>query len=173
MGMKHHALQLYDYHVWANGKVFQHLNTLPGDIYRQEVQSVFPSIQAVLAHIYLVDRIWLWAMFGKRYEDVVDALPQIREQANQAELEEMEQLYSDLENQYRAFFEDPTTDLDAVNAYPHPQYGTLKARHSDIVQHIVNHGTYHRGNLTAILRQMGHAGVPTDYAFYLYSLDVN
>ncbi|MFC0332820.1 DinB family protein [Paenibacillus sepulcri] len=28
---------------------------------------------------------------------------------------------------------------------------------------LVNHGTYHRGNITAILRQLGHPGTPTDY----------
>lgn len=33
---------------------------------------------------------------------------------------------------------------------------------------IVNHGTYHRGNLTVMLRQLGRSGVSTDYIFYLY-----
>ncbi|WP_313897918.1 DinB family protein [Brevibacillus sp. FSL L8-0520] len=38
------------------------------------------------------------------------------------------------------------------------------------MQHVVNHGTYHRGNIAAMLRQQGYAGVPTDYVFYLYEL---
>jgi uncharacterized damage-inducible protein DinB len=49
----------------------------------------------------------------------------------------------------------------------HPQYGRLDTSISEIVQHVVNHGTYHRGNLTAMLRQQGHPGIATDYLFYL------
>ena len=37
-----------------------------------------------------------------------------------------------------------------------------------MILHVVNHGTYHRGNITAMLRQMGYASVPTDYGIYLY-----
>ncbi len=36
-----------------------------------------------------------------------------------------------------------------------------------ILNHVVNHGTYHRGNVTAMLRQQGYAGVATDYLFFL------
>ncbi|MEK3724277.1 DinB family protein [Paenibacillus sp. FSL H8-0034] len=43
----------------------------------------------------------------------------------------------------------------------------------ELVQHVVNHGTYHRGNITAMLRQLGHKGVPTDYIFYLYADQMN
>ncbi|MEH7531611.1 DinB family protein, partial [Priestia megaterium] len=35
-----------------------------------------------------------------------------------------------------------------------------------------NHGTYHRGNITAMLRQLGHPGVMTDYVLYLYERDM-
>ncbi len=38
---KHHALELYDYHVWANKKFFERLKELPKDIYDQEIYKVF------------------------------------------------------------------------------------------------------------------------------------
>ena len=40
---------------------------------------------------------------------------------------------------------------------------------SEMVMHIVTHATYHRGNITSMLRQMGHASVTTDYTRYWYS----
>ncbi|MDF2647517.1 MAG: dinB [Paenibacillus sp.] len=40
---------------------------------------------------------------------------------------------------------------------------------SEMVLQVVNHGTYHRGNITAMLRQMGHASVMTEYALFWYS----
>lgn len=39
---------------------------------------------------------------------------------------------------------------------------------AELVPHVVNHGTYHRGNITAMLRQMGYASTSTDYGLYLF-----
>jgi len=50
----------------------------------------------------------------------------------------------------------------------HPKYGRLNTRFSEIVHHVVNHGTYHRGNIAAMLRQLGYSSIPTDFVFYLY-----
>jgi uncharacterized damage-inducible protein DinB len=41
----------------------------------------------------------------------------------------------------------------------------------EIVYHIVNHGTYHRGNIAAMIRQLGYQGVSTDYIYYLRNTD--
>lgn len=61
-----------------------------------------------------------------------------------------------------------TPDLDKSMTITHPRYGRLDTRFSDILQHVVNHGTYHRGNITAMLRQLGYSGIPTDFVFYLF-----
>ncbi|MDQ0113804.1 putative damage-inducible protein DinB [Paenibacillus harenae] len=42
--MKTNALQQYDYHVWANKKVNAYLQELTEEVYRKEIQSVFPTI---------------------------------------------------------------------------------------------------------------------------------
>ncbi|MGE7186477.1 DinB family protein [Peribacillus sp. NPDC006672] len=52
----------------------------------------------------------------------------------------------------------------------HPQVGLLDTHLSELVQHVINHGTYYRGNLTAMIRQQGYSSVPTDYVFYLYEI---
>nr|WP_255679561.1 DinB family protein [Brevibacillus humidisoli] len=61
----------------------------------------------------------------------------------------------------------------AVTSYRHPRFGELMTSYSEVVQHVVNHGTYHCGNLTAMLRQMGYAGVPTDCEFFLFDQNNN
>lgn len=75
-----------------------------------------------------------------------------------------------MNQQYETFFEG-IENLDKVISIEHPRYGKLETPISDLVRHVVNHGTYHRGNITAMLRQQGHPGVPTDYVFYLYEID--
>lgn len=37
----------------------------------------------------------------------------------------------------------------------------------ELVRHLTNHGTYHRGNISTMIRQQGFEGVPTDYIFFL------
>lgn len=37
----------------------------------------------------------------------------------------------------------------------------------DIIQHVMNHGTYHRGNVSAILHQLGQKSVSTDFIYFL------
>jgi uncharacterized damage-inducible protein DinB len=164
--MKHNALQLYDYHLWANQKVFQHLKELPQEILHKEIQSVFPTLFAALVHIYRVENVWLLGMSSASYEEIVDVNNRITEETESKSLEEIEQLFAEIADRYQSFL--AQKDLDAAKAYPHPQFGTLMASYADIIQHLVNHGTYHRGNITAMLRQLGYAGVPTDYVFYLY-----
>ncbi|MBP1082208.1 putative damage-inducible protein DinB/putative intracellular protease/amidase [Bacillus capparidis] len=162
-----HSLQHYDYHVWANRKVFKHLNELPRDIYTQEIQSVFPSISDAAAHIYLVDNVWLFVLSGHSFDETVRMRDLWIEETKGVSLEEMEKLYENLTERFQEFFHQ-AGDMETIASYSHPRYGTLKASHSELVQHVVNHGTYHRGNITAMLRQLGHPGVPTDFAFYLF-----
>ncbi|MFD0085159.1 DinB family protein, partial [Priestia megaterium] len=79
---------------------------------------------------------------------------------------EMRQLFAGVTEQFRDLLR-RTPDPDKAMTIHHPKYGSLDTRFSDILQHVVNHGTYHRGNVTAMLRQQGYSGVPTDYMFYL------
>ncbi|NHN31337.1 DinB family protein [Paenibacillus agricola] len=166
--MKHHALQLYHYHVWANSAFIEHLKALPADVYTAKVESIFPSISTVLAHIYLMDVTWLSVMQNKKFDEVVAILGPLQQLTKDRSLTDMEVMYLELTEQYHAFF-GQQEDMDKLMVCEHPQYGKLETKLSQLVQHVVNHGTYHRGNITAMLRQLGHAGVPTDYIFYLFA----
>lgn len=165
--MKHSALQQYEYHKWANSRVFNHLKELPDEVYDLKIKSVFSSIEEVLVHMYQTDGMWLSVMSGDSFEKTMEVITQLKENSNDQDLDEMQSLYSETSQQYAAFFE-RMEDLDEVLSIEHPRFGKLETPISDLVKHVVNHGTYHRGNITAMLRQQGHAGVPTDYIFYLH-----
>ncbi|MGG1658318.1 DinB family protein [Brevibacillus sp. NRS-1366] len=166
--MKHEALRLYDYHLWANEKVFQRLQEVPKEVCEQEVPSVFPTITKTLHHMLLTDYVWLLAMQGESYEKVGQVVGQFSGETAGKDVEELREKFSELAKKFRDFFRQ--IDLDATSAYSHPEMGTIHARYSDIVQHVINHGTYHRGNISAMLRQLGHAGVSSDYVYYLFEV---
>jgi uncharacterized damage-inducible protein DinB len=161
--------KLFQYNVWANQKVFEHLLELPEEVYRKEVQSVFPSVSAVLIHMYQVDYVWLKALKGEKFDEIIASISSLTEKLQTASLVEMKEMFDDMSSQYELFIQQKK-DLSEQTTIHHPHFGTLETNYDDLVQHIVNHGTYHRGQISAILNQQGNKGVSTDYIFYLYNL---
>ncbi|MGF7533775.1 DinB family protein [Bacillus mexicanus] len=157
--------QLYDYHTWANERMFNHIENLPEETVYQEVESVFSSVSNVLLHMCRADYFWLNVLSGAAYQEIIDGAGKF-ESAN-SNMEAIKQQASKLQSQYLDFFS-RHTDLEQTFSMQHPKLGTMELTFTDIIFHIVNHGTYHRGNVTAMLRQLGYTGVPTDYVFYLY-----
>lgn len=167
--MKNRTIQQFEYHRWANNRIFNHLKDLPDDIYNKEIESVFSSVSEVIVHIYRTDGMWLSVMSGDPFEETMTVINRLKEKDAGQDLDGMQKLYAELSDQYAAFLNEQD-DLDAPISIEHPKYGELKTSVAELVKHVVNHGTYHRGNVTAMLRQQGHAGVPTDYIFYLYEI---
>lgn len=168
--MSHHSHQLYEYHVWANNKLFDHLEQLPSGVFHAEVTSVFPSVAQTLGHIYLFDKLYLAVLAGVPNDEIFPKMSMWREEAEVKTVAEMRRLFSGVTGQFRDLLR-RTPDPDKAMTIEHPKYGQFDTHFFEILQHVVNHGTYHRGNVTAMLRQQGYAGVPTDYLFYL--LDVS
>ncbi|WP_438421012.1 DinB family protein [Bacillus siamensis] len=165
--MGHLALQLYDYHLWANQQIFTRLKELPEDVYRKEIQSVFPSIAGVLTHVYLSDKGWFDVFSGGRLEDTLKSAEQQKEDILSKAIEELEDLFLELSDRYQLFLQ-KEENINLSLEIEHPSGDIMKTTAADMILHVVNHGTYHRGNITAMLRQMGYASVPTDYGIYLY-----
>ncbi|MFD3449617.1 DinB family protein [Microbacteriaceae bacterium 4G12] len=166
--MKHSALQSYNYHVWANKRLFDHIKPLPTDVWTTEIQSVFPSISQTFIHMYVTDTIWLGTLQGKSFDEVKIAAVQLAEKIKETTIEEMEQLFLSLSDDYQTFFA-RDENIKKTISLKHPHFGRLETTVSELFHHVVNHGTYHRGNITAMLRQLGYSSTSTDYIFYLYA----
>lgn len=160
-------LQLYDYNEWANTQIFNRLKELPKDVYRQEVQSVFSSISHVLAHVYLSDLGWIEVFSGKSMDDSLMLQEQLKEETVSKGIEEMEAIFLKLSDRYKLFL-NKMENSDKPLVIENPNGDLMETSVFEQVPHVVNHGTYHRGNITAMLRQMGYVSIPTDYGLYLY-----
>jgi len=167
--MHQHPHQLYEYHVWANEQLFAHLEQLPKEAFHAEVTSVFPSVAQTFEHMYVFDQLYLYVLAEVPNVDIFPKIPGWTEESQGRTVDEMRRLFAGVAQQFRDLLR-RTPDPDKAMTIEHPQYGRLDTHFSDILRHIVNHGTYHRGNVTAMLRQQGYAGAPTDYLFYLMHL---
>ncbi|MFF2483761.1 DinB family protein [Paenibacillus sp. NPDC058071] len=167
--MNQQSHQLYEYHVWANDQLFTHLEQLPKEVFHAELTSVFPSVSKTLGHIYIFEQLYMQVLENVPNEVIFPKIPGWTEEAQGKSVDEMRQLFASVTEQFRDLLR-RTPDPDKAMTIEHPRYGRLDTSFSDILQHVVNHGTYHRGNVTAMLRQQGYPGVPTDYIFFLLKL---
>ncbi|WP_439022155.1 DinB family protein [Bacillus thuringiensis] len=166
--MTHPALIMYKYHVWANEVIIDRLKELPQDIYHKEIQSGFSSVSKVLSHIYLTDYAWFDIILGKSMNEAMVSTNQLREQVETKNIEEMKKLFQDLSERNKSLL-NSQEDIDKLIVVNNPYAGLLETSISESVLHIVTHGSYHRGNIATMLRQMGQTSVMQDFGLYLYS----
>ncbi|MBT2733461.1 DinB family protein [Bacillus sp. ISL-7] len=165
--MTHPVLKLYNYHVWANGVIMDRLRELPQDIYHQDIQSGFSSVSKVLTHIFLTDYTWFDIISGKSMNEAMATTNQLREQVEMKSIKEMKGIFLDLSERYKALL-DSQKDIEKLIVVDNPYAGLLETSISETVLHVVTHGSYHRGNIATMLRQMGHTSVMQDFGLYLF-----
>lgn len=163
-----HTLSMYAYHTWANTILFDHLKQLPAGTCNKQIKSVFPSVFEVLMHIYIVDCGWLSLVLKEYhsddYETIIRTINRLKEETKDNSLDELAHKQQLLALKVNTFIRN--------NDMSHSEmFSGAPMTYEQVINHIVNHGTYHRGNVTAMLHQLDYKGVPTDYAAYLYQLN--
>lgn len=157
--------KMYGYHVWANDTLLQHLRTLPEEILHCETQSSFPTIAMTLRHMWGCDAIWLFRIMGETDSRSRVHTEWPEAEINLATIDTIEDKYNKMRHRYDQFFTE-NRDLD-VPTKLEPDEPPISSR--DVIHHVINHGTYHRGNIATMLRQLGYSSVLTDYEIYVCS----
>lgn len=149
---------MFHYHMWANKKMFHYFQDKAVEkLFFKEVQSVFPSISGVIDHIYMVDHLWFNRMKGRENAEFAEV--------HFASVKEADQKIGVLHEEMAAFL--ARTNTNQLINYQNSKGELFTNTIDELVIHIANHGTYHRGNVTAILRQLGKEGISTDYIHFL------
>jgi uncharacterized damage-inducible protein DinB len=157
----HDIRRLYAYDAWANARMIDCIRALSEEQFTRRIDSSFPSIRETLAHIVMAEWLWLRRWTGENptanpdwmEEPSLDTLV-VQLQAIESERTELLARLSDEDlandHPYRAMDGSPfSTDLGGQMA------------------HVANHSTYHRGQLTTMLRQVGATPPATDLSFYI------
>jgi uncharacterized damage-inducible protein DinB len=153
---------LLDYHYWARDRMLGAAETLTRDQYLQHVESSFPSIRDTLVHIYSADWVWYSRWQGESPRALIDPL-------RFPDVASLRTAWSELETNSRAFLDRLGPDgIGTVMNYTLLSGLQSSSVFWQILQHVVNHGTYHRGQFTTLFRQVaGRAPQATDLiAFY-------
>ncbi|MCM3629694.1 DinB family protein [Paenibacillus glycanilyticus] len=164
--MTNHPSEMFNYHAWANQTILGRIKELPTAVLHQEVKSSFPTIAHGLNHIYAVDKMWYLVLtgadMGEALQECIPLNGRVLETAD-----EYVHLFAELAEQFGEWLSH-TPDLERTITLNNPYAGIRETRLSEIVLHVANHGSYHRGNVSTMLRQLGHASTMNDYAFFWY-----
>ncbi|MCI1592884.1 DinB family protein [Heyndrickxia oleronia] len=162
-----HAKNMYKYHVWANKVLLERIKELPNNVLYEEVSSSYPNIAQTFSHIYVVDVMWLQVLKGMDMQEALEASMVILEKANSYSLDEFVKYFEELALQYEEWMTSQR-DLEQKINLNNPWSGARETAYSEILFHVANHGTYHRGNITTMLRQLGYASTMNDFCLYWY-----
>lgn len=162
-----HAKNMYEYHVWANKVLLEKLKELPSNVLYEEVRSSYPTIAQTFSHIYVVDVMWLAVLKGIDMQEALAASIALVEKTNGYSVNEFVHSFEQLALQYDEWM-NRQKDLEQKIQVNNPWSGARETAYSEILFHVANHGTYHRGNITTMLRQQGYASTMNDFSLYWY-----
>ena len=154
--------QLYAYNRWANARVFDAAARLDAGQFTKDLSSSFPSVRDTLTHILLAEWVWLRRWLGE------SPRAPAYEPSEFADAEAVRARLTEIERGQQDFLEGLTDDaltrtIDYVRITGEPGSYPL----GSLLQHVVNHSTYHRGQVTTMLRQLGSQAPSTDFIYYL------
>ncbi len=147
---------LYDYNAWANRRALDAAANLTPDQFTKPLGSSFGSVRDTLAHILGAEWIWLERFQGRSPASLPDV-------SQYSDIDTLRERWTEQEGRLLNFVGKLTQeDLDRVMEYKTLKYGVYRNPLWQSMQHLVNHGTYHRGQITTLLRQLGAQPILTD-----------
>ena len=148
--------QLFDYNHWANQRALEAAAQLTDDQFTKQLGSSFSSIRDTLVHICGGEWIWLERFQGSS----PSAIPNDASMQTVAALREH---WKPQAEKLLAYVNGITqAELDRVFEYKTLNFGIYKNPLWQSLQHLANHGTYHRGQVATMIRQLGAKPIPTD-----------
>jgi uncharacterized damage-inducible protein DinB len=147
---------LYDYNSWANHRTLESCSQLSAEQFTRDMGSSYRSVRGTLVHIMLVEWLWLERWHGRSLNSYAPA----------SEFPNLDSV--------RARWAEIDTDLLDYIASLTPEEVQRVVHHTTtagvpqaaplwhMLQHLANHSTYHRGQITTLLRQLGAKATGTD-----------
>lgn len=147
---------LFAYNRWANRRLLVAASLLSRDDFSRDLHASFDSVRGTFIHLLWGEALWL--QFWKDGTRIQDPGP-----GEFPTVAEIEAAWDRIEKEQQEFAAGLTDERMAENRTVRDQTYTL----GELVQHLLNHSTYHRGQVAVLLRQIGHKPPATDYRLFL------
>jgi len=146
---------LFNYTGWANELIFDAVATLAPEQTTRQVGGSFPSIRETLAHSAAADWVWLCRWTGESPRGwptwANGPVSEIREEWRRIHVNR---------DEFIASLAD--ADLERAITFTRLNGETRAAPLGFLMQHVINHATYHRGQVASQIRMVGAVPPSTD-----------
>lgn len=161
--MNQEAVQsLVAYNDWANDRILEALVAMPAEDIVRPIPGSFACLRDTWAHLVMAEWLWLWRWQGQPPATLPEWVATANlEQLNRALLE------------VRQRRQELLAAISETELAAKATYGNLardkewKVTVGQMLAHVVNHSTYHRGQITTMMRQLGKHGPATDFLIFV------
>ena len=146
------------YNIWANAKLIEDLQSLDSSMLERELQSSFSTILLTVKHIWLAEMGWLSRLKGNSWN--TDLVNDFKGPAR-----DLFTAWAKTSKEFHDYVK--MASLDEVISFRF-KGENLTMPSTEIVQTVLNHGSYHRGQIVTMLRQLGVEQInQTDYVLWV------
>lgn len=147
---------------WADARLYAAVAQLPEGAATARRPTLFGTMVRTLNHSYVVDRIWQAHLEGREHGFTAlntESAPPLEElRAKQAETDAWYLAYA---------ARLPAAEYDEMVAFKFVDGGAGEMSRADILLHVVNHKTYHRGWVADLFFQEGARPPAMDYTVFV------
>jgi len=153
---KNDLRRLLDYNVWANHRIVRTAATLPVEEFRKDLSSSHGGVRGTLTHILSAEWIWL-----ERWKGVSPS--RMMDEGEFADIVALSNRWKAVQEHCSVWFE----GLAEAATLQQVRYTTMAGKAYEaplwqLVQHTVNHSSYHRGQIATLLRLLNAKPISTD-----------
>ncbi|HLH00761.1 MAG TPA: DinB family protein [Bryobacteraceae bacterium] len=152
-----------DYTAWASGQLLDAARQLSAEELNRDFHTADKSVLGTLVHVFGADRVWLERIHGTARTKLTDP--------EDYDLAKLQRVWPELHQSWREWAARLTDAQIAANiSYRDMAGNPHQSPLWQIILHVVNHGTHHRGAVSGFLRSMGHTPPRLDLIAYYRAL---
>jgi uncharacterized damage-inducible protein DinB len=140
---------LIDFHYWARDRVLDAVAALTPEQFTRSLGGSFGSVRDTLTHLYSAEWVWVsrWTGSAPTVHISPDTFPDVNT---------LRVAWKDHEGKMRSLLDALGEEGVARSVEYRLFSGAIMTEVTwRMLQHVVNHATYHRGQVTTMLRQLG------------------
>ena len=149
-----------DYTAWASGKLVDAAGTLSPQELVRDFGTADHNVLGTLVHVYAADRLWLNRVEGNPPERFLVPERDMHLAVLKSDWPALHERWK----RWGALLTEESIQRDV--SYKSIKGDAFVTPTWEIVLHVVNHGTHHRGQVSGFLRAMGHTPPPLDLAAF-------
>jgi uncharacterized damage-inducible protein DinB len=161
---KNYFLALAKYNIWANNKMISWLLDITESQFEQLIVSSFNNIRGNTLHIVSAEKIWLERVEGIKNSSWF-------ENEFNGNRNELLAIWQQISEKLKLFIE----NFEESNIYKTIKFTRMNGEENElpyyqILSHVLNHTTFHRGQFVILLRQVGYTNISGTDLLDFYNL---